>query len=190
MQGGNAFALDIGLGDERTKENFIKYYEKNPYFDTGIFGTEIVSRLLCQYGRADILQKMIGATEPRGFGRWREAGATTLWEYWQNPRSMSHPMFGSPTALLFEYVLGIRQESSSAAYKNIIIEPAVNTGLSYAKGHITVEGGAIEVSYTKEDNRISLSVSLPKGVTAAVKLMDKEIRLTGESTETLSCFCK
>jgi len=190
MQGGNAFALDIGLGDERTKEGFIAYYEKNPCFDTGIFGTEIVSRLLCKYGRVDILRKMIGAKAPRGFGKWRESGATTLWEYWDAPRSRSHPMFGSPTSLLFEYILGIKQEPDSAGYRSLIIEPSLSAGLDHARGYITSELGKIEVSYKKENEEFILSVSIPDGARATVKLGDKELQIEGEKRCEVKYLCK
>ncbi len=170
LQGGSAFALDIGLGDERTKEAFIKYYEKYPYFDTGIFGTEIVGRLLCEYGRADILRKMICATEPQGYGRWRETGATTLWEYWHNPRSMSHPMFGSTVSLLYEYVLGIRQTDESSGYSDILISPALNAGVTRAEGYVTAPCGKISVSYVIADGELTLTATVPSSVKATVSV--------------------
>ena len=183
LQGGSAFALDIGLGDEKTKEAFIKYYEKYPYFDTGIFGTEIVGRLLCEYGRADILRKMIGATEPQGYGRWREKGATTLWEYWHSPRSMSHPMFGSTVSLLYEYVLGIKQSQGAKGYSRVNISPALNTGLKRAKGYITAPEGRIYVSYYIEDGELTLSASAPRAIEATVTVCGKNYPITdGEIT--------
>ena len=189
MQGANAFALDIGLGDERTKESFIAYYEKYPYFDTGIFGTEVVTRLLCEYGRADIVRKMMTASEPHGYGKWREMGATTLWEYWKNPRSMSHPMFGSTVALLFEHILGIKQIEGSSGYRDIIIAPAMNTGLGRAEGHITVEGGVISVRYSVEDGVMTLTASVPSGVKAQVVLGDDSYVIEDGGALTVTKVC-
>ena len=71
LQGANAFALDMGIGDERTKTNLINYYEnKNPFYDTGMFGTDIVTRVLFEYGRPDLAYKLLTADEPYGFGKW------------------------------------------------------------------------------------------------------------------------
>jgi alpha-L-rhamnosidase len=53
QQGANAFAVDIGLGDERTYKNMVEYYKKLGGYDTGIFGTEILIRLLFENGYAD-----------------------------------------------------------------------------------------------------------------------------------------
>ena len=183
MQGANAFALDIGLGDERTKEAFIRYYEQNPYFDTGIFGTETVSRLLCEYGRADLVIKMIGATEPRGFGRWREMGATTLFEYWDAPRSMSHPMFGSVTACLFNTVLGIRQEedNASSGFSRLTVAPDLRAPLRFARGYITLPTGKLSVAYEKQNDSVKLSVDAPSGTEVTLKIRDKEYLIHGAS---------
>ena len=45
-QGANAYMLDIGLGAKRTYPNLIKYYERIGEYDTGIFGTEVLTRIL------------------------------------------------------------------------------------------------------------------------------------------------
>ena len=167
-QGANAFALDIGLGDKRTAENFINYYEKLGYYDTGIFGTDIVTRKLFEYGRADIAFKLLTADEPHGFGKWQKDGATTLWEYWFNSRSHDHPMFGAVTTYLYEYILGIKQCEGSYGFDRITISPAYIEGLDYAKGHITTDKGIISVSYKKENGKVTLYLELPDGIRAEV----------------------
>ena len=170
LQGANAFALDMGIGDARTKSNFIEFYEqKNPYYDTGIFGTDIVTRLLFEYGRPDIAFRLLTTDEPYGFGKWKKQGATTLWEYWYDRRSHNHPMFGAVLAYFYEYILGIRQKSDSYGYKRITVDPALIDGLSFARGHITVEQGKIGVAYeTDADGKRRLTVTLPEGVEADV----------------------
>ena len=165
IQGANAFALDIGLGDERTKNNFIKHYEETGCYDTGIFGTDIVTRLLFQYGRGDIAIRLMTASQPHGFGFWKNRGATTMWEFWGDiSRSRNHPMFGASVAYLFEYILGIRQEKEEFGYKRIIVNPAVPHLISNVQGHITVPLGEICVSI--KDG--ALRVSLPKEIVAEI----------------------
>ena len=168
-QGANAFALDIGLGDERTKTRFINYYDNLGYLDTGIFGTDIVIRLLFEYGRQDIAVKLLTAKEPHGFGKWQMDGATTFWEYWFNSRSHSHPMFGAVTTYLFEFILGIKQDKDSVGFDRITIAPAYTELLTHAGGHITTEHGVIAVSYDRHAGKTTLKVSIPEGVTARVQ---------------------
>ena len=167
-QGANAFALDIGLGDERTKKNFINYYDKLGYYDTGIFGTDIVTRKLFEYGRADVAVKLLTANDPHGFGKWQKDGATTLWEYWFDSRSHSHPMFGAVATYLFEYILGIKQEKDSYGFDRITVSPSYVDSLDRVKGHITTDKGVISVSYEKINGKVTLYVSLPDGIHAKV----------------------
>jgi hypothetical protein len=79
-------------------------------------------------------------------------------------------MFGSTVALLFEYILGIRQSEGSSGYVDVIIAPALNTGLGHAEGHITVGGGEISVCYRVESGVMTLTASVPSGVKAQVVL--------------------
>ena len=165
IQGANAFALDIGLGDERTKNNFIKHYEETGCYDTGIFGTDIVTRLFFRYGRAELALRLMTASQPHGFGFWKNRGATSMWEFWGDiSRSRNHPMFGASVAYLFEYILGIRQEQEEFGHKRIVIHPAAPHLLSNVQGHITVPLGEICVSI--KDG--ALRVSLPKEIVAEI----------------------
>ncbi len=168
LQGANAFALDIGLGDENTKKNFIEYYEKNGYYDTGIFGTDIVTRKLCEYGRIDVAFKLLTAKTPHGFGRWQEDGATTLWEYWFDSRSHSHPMFGAVSTYLFEYLLGIKQDKGSCGFDRVTISPAYLDTLPFVSGHITTPKGVIKVETRVIRGKKTLTVSMPDGIHATV----------------------
>ena len=168
-QGANAFALDIGLGNEKTKNNFIDYYDKLGHYDTGIFGTDIVTRKLFEYGRADVAVKLLTASEPHGFGKWQKDGASTLWEYWFDSRSHSHPMFGAVATYLFEYLLGIKQTKDSYGFDRITISPAYVDCVDFIKGHITTEKGVIRVAYEKVNGKAALYLNLPDGIHAKVR---------------------
>lgn len=188
--GANAFALDIGLGDDRTKESFISHYDTSGYYDTGIFGTDIVTRLLFEYGRSDIAIRLLSAGVPHGFGKWHESGETTLPEYWNNPRSKNHPMFGAVSAYLFDHVLGIRQDESSVGYEGLIISPSATESVGYAKGYITCKHGRISVEYHVSDDIATLDVSIPDGVSATVKFLTKEISIAGPERISLDASAK
>ena len=173
-QGANAFALDIGLGNDKTKRNFISYYDNLGHYDTGIFGTDIVTRLLFEYGRADVAVRLLTADTPYGFGKWRHDGATTFWEYWYNSRSHHHPMFGAVATYLYEYILGIRQDADSYGYDRIAIAPSYVEGLDRVAGSITTVKGKISVSYEKKDGKARLTVEIPDGISATVVAPDGE----------------
>ena len=87
----------------------VKYYERLGRFDTGIFGTEIVSRVLFEHGDAELAVKLLTSDDVISFEGMRRLDGTTIWEYWPQKdagRSYNHPMFGAVVAHLFDYLLG------------------------------------------------------------------------------------
>ena len=108
VQGANAFGVDLGLGSEKTYEKMVQYYKKLGNYDTGIFATDIVTRLLFERGDGELAFNLLVNNGDQGFEHWRRNGATTFHEYWDSNRSRSHnhPMFGAVVAYFFEYLLG------------------------------------------------------------------------------------
>ncbi|MBR3868822.1 MAG: family 78 glycoside hydrolase catalytic domain [Clostridia bacterium] len=173
-QGANAFAIDLGLGDERTFDNMIKKYTEIGKYDTGIFGTDIVTRILFEKGRADVAFSLLTSKEDVSYYNQILGGATTLLEYWNGVRSQCHPMFGAVTRYLFEYIIGIRQDKDSYGYEKVIIEPVCMKYLPNAKGKIKTIKGEISVEY----NRTELIATIPENINAVLRLNYSETLLT------------
>ncbi len=95
IQGADAFALDIGLGDERTKRNLIGKYERLGAFDTGIFGTDLVLKVLLRLDRKDLAKRLLSNETENSFYNMKLGGDNTLWENWDGCDSLCHPMFGA-----------------------------------------------------------------------------------------------
>ena len=152
----------------------------NPAADnTGIFGTEIVTRKLFEIAENDLAFRLLTQDTPHGFGFWQNDGATTLREYWGKSRSHSHPMFGAIVSCLFEYILGIRQERDSYGYEKIVISPALIEKLDRAGGHITTPKGRIAVSYEKKNGCMSYRIEIPEGATARLALIGRDEETVG-----------
>lgn len=184
--GAGAFAIKSGMGNEKTKEKLIDYYDRKGYYDTGIFGTELVTRVLFELGRPDVAIKLLTADEPHGFGAWKQNGETTFPEYWNVARSHNHPMFGAVVACLFEYVLGIKQSDASVGYSQIVISPTRAECLSYAKGYITTPAGKISVSYEKDGQKTRYRIDIPKDARARICIEGVEEYSVGEGSHTIS----
>ena len=161
VQGANSFALDIGLGDERTFQNTKKKYDAADAYDTGIFATDILTRVLFERGCADTAFNLLTSRGKGSFYNMMKQGATTIWENWDGERSHSHPMFGAVTRYLISFILGITQEEESAGYENILIAPQIPEKLGRAEGYITTVRGRISVSFKKQDGRIHFQISVP-----------------------------
>lgn len=178
-QGANAFAVDLGLGDERTFDNMIKNYTETGKYDTGIFGTDIVTRILFEKGRADVAFSLLTSKEDVSYYNQIQNGATTLLEYWNGVRSQCHPMFGAVTKYLFEYILGIRQDKDSYGYEKVTIEPVCMEYLPKAKGKISTIKGEITLIYNEKE----IKITIPENINAVLKLNGSEIALqTGLNT--------
>ena len=160
----NAFALDLGLGDGRTLQNLVRHVQSLECVDTGIFGTDIVPRILFENGYADLAFRFLTLTKQPSFGHMRQSGATTLWEEWDAPRSMSHPMFGAAARYLFQYILGIRQAADSCGFSRVVIDPAQIAALPQASGRLDTVRGTIAVALDREAG--TLSVTVPVSVEA------------------------
>ena len=177
-QGSNAFAIDLGLGDERTLENMVRHYNEIGCFDTGIFGTDIVPRVLFERGYAQTAFNLISSERAVSFEAMRALGATTLWEEWpiKHERSHSHPMFGGVVRYLFEYLLGIGHVG--AGWDNIEIKPQPVLGLNYVSGSIATPRGRVSVRINRVDDHLVIDVHMddPKG--AAFVLGEARYELT------------
>ncbi len=183
--GANAFALDIGLGNNQTLENLVSYYEKMNGLDTGIFATEILIRLLANCGRGDLVFKLLSSHEPkRSFGYFFDYGLTTLPENWNTGGSHNHPMFGGCVKALFNCFLGIK--NTGVAFSSAEISPLDEIGLGDFEGYVTTPYGVIEESVTRRDKKISITVKIPKGISAIFKFRAASIPLN--AGENNFCF--
>ncbi len=177
IQGANAFAIDLGIGTKKTFDNMVKVYdEKHLYYNTGIFGTDILTRVLFKNNRADLAFRLLASEGKYSFGNLKNLGATTLWEYWTGKRSHSHPMFGAVVAYLFEYILGISQEKDSFGYEKPVIAPGDIKMTGSFSGKMTIPQGEVSVSLEYAENRAHFEICLPaEGI---FRYKDTEISLT------------
>ncbi len=176
----NAFACDLDMGDERTFANLKKALDEAGVFNTGIFGTDIVIKLLFEKNCSQLAIRLLTAEKFPSFGHMINKNATTIWEDWDTPRSMSHPMFGAAVRYLFYYLLGIRQAQGCVGYTNIIIAPVASSRIKTVSGTVTTSKGIICVRIDRNEGYIE--VNIPEGVEA--QLIYEDIKRTLEPGET------
>ena len=138
----------------------VDYYRQLGCYDTGIFATDVLTRVLFENGDGELAVKLLSSDNADGFGKWRKNGATTFHEYWNSDRSRSHnhPMFGAVVAYFFEYLLGIKQTSHKGGYSSVIIEPQAVSCFGWMSGSMATPNGKIEVGYKKTDNSIKFEI--------------------------------
>lgn len=166
IQGADAFAVECGIGTDETFAAMCEKYESLGKYDTGIFGTYILTGVLFNSGRGDLALKLLSNKSDVSFDRMRRSGATTLWENWNGESSHNHPMFGASVRYLFEGLLGIKQSDKSFGYDEILIEPSGFDNIDFAKGHIDSVKGRILVEFKKNNGKISFRVEIPENSVA------------------------
>lgn len=167
LAGSNAFAIDLGIADERTIESNRRKYSERPCIDMGIFALDVMIKVLFETGDADLAFDILSSREPMlSFGYMMEMGATTLWEYMSAAQSHNHPMFGPCTKYLFTDILGIKQKNESVGYEKIEIRPCDIKKLSRCSGYITIPKGKVSVSYVTQNGKKVYTVLVPDGVDA------------------------
>jgi len=155
VQGADAFALDIGLGNSEMAAALASKYDALGEFDTGIFGTEILLRVLFEWGYGDTAMRLLTSERPNSFGAQRRRGDTTLCERW-NVRwaSHNHHMFGACTGVLFRYLLGIRESADGLS-----VEPADVLFRGTEQGTLHTRFGFLSVKRVCTENTVSYSIS-------------------------------
>ncbi len=101
LESSDAYGFDLGYGNEKTLKAIVDKYEKLGEFDTGIFGTRLLIKVLCENGHKDLAFQLLASKKENTFYNMKKHGATTLWENWNGEASHSHPMFGG----VVEYIV-------------------------------------------------------------------------------------
>ncbi|MCU1519225.1 MAG: alpha-L-rhamnosidase, partial [Pseudarthrobacter sp.] len=122
-----------------------------------------------------------------------DRGATTVWEAWDGVgadgsvrQSLNHYSKGAVVSFLHRYTAGLRQAPGSAGWEQIIIEPRPGAGLTSASTSHRGPQGLIEVDWTLKDGVLALTVTLPSGTTAEVRLPGGPSAAVGPGTHSFS----
>lgn len=148
VQAADVFLADLGIGDAADFEAIRRRYDESGCFDTGIFGTRVLTHWLFKNGYADTAVKLLASRDENvSFYRMMKAGATTIWEDWDGSYSHDHPMFGGVTDALFEGLLGIR--AVWPGYSLVNVEPQIPDSIEWVRGSVTVPAGEIKVDFDR-----------------------------------------
>lgn len=182
--GADAFALDIGLGDDRTKRNLIEKYTKQKCFDTGVFGTEILISVLEELGAFHVIYRLLSTSKYPSFGYWRRQGATSLWEDWSGcfatapgeTSSRNHAMFAAVQPYLFSALGGVRKDASG-----VTVTPRRVPGLRRITAQVYDHDGHL-VTVTTENFRFSSRVFVRADGPYKLVVDGKEVLCKGNTT--------
>ena len=169
-----AMPLMTGIVPEAERAVMLKKLEQNilvknqGHLDTGMLGTYFMMEYLRDIGRNDLVFAMFNQTTYPGWGHMLEEGATTLWEQWNGHWSRIHSCFTSPDNWLYQGPAGIQADPAAPGFKNVIIKPAMVGDLTWVKAHHDSPYGRIVSNWKREDDRVTMEVTIPSNSTATV----------------------
>ena len=152
VQGADAFAVDLGIGTAKTLLNIYNKYSALKCFDTGIFGTDILIRVLFEKGYGNLAISLLTNETEDSYYNMKIHGATTLWENWEGCDSRCHPMFGAIVEYFISFILGIKRADDKPGYAVINVSPAYLPELKTVSGKMKTPYGTVtvEVAYDNE----------------------------------------
>ena len=192
-----AMALRFDLLPESLRPKAAQYLvddikAKGWHLSTGFVGVSYLLPVLTQAGKADTAYRLLMQDT---FPSWLfsvKHGATTIWERWdgwtpehgfQDPgmNSFNHYSLGSCGQWLYDTVAGIGLDPEQPGFRHIVIHPRVGGGLTWAKGSLRTIHGLIATSWTMQDGKFALDVTIPANTTATVWVPAKDAAAVTES---------
>lgn len=178
-QGSDVFALGFGLVPEDKRDKvfnaMLSHLESLDYhFDTGIFATPLLLKVLSENGRADIAYKLMDQRDFPGYSYLLDDKNSTLWETWDRSEDPGgcgrcHPMFGSVVTWFYNSLAGIKPDSANPGMKHFYIEPKPVGDLKYCKASYNTLYGKVSSDWEidKEGN-FTLKVEIPVNTSATI----------------------
>ena len=155
------------------------------HLDTGALGTKLLLPVLTATGHADLAWIVATQTSFPGWGYWRANGATSLWEHWKlDARSRGHYFLGTIDDWLFADVAGLRP--LAPGWQRIGIHPVLTAWLDHAEADTLTPYGRAAVSWSHEHGELQLTVEVPVGSTAEVRMPAIKPAAIAESGRPLS----
>ena len=177
-QASNSFALYLGLVDDtklpRVVNNLVEDVKKHDYhLTTGNLCTKYLLEMLTEHGHVETAYRIVSQTTYPSWGFMLSKGATTLWERWEYAtgdamNSHNHPMMGSADSWFYKYLLGINLDFNHPAFEKFTIRPYIVQNLNWVEGEFISEKGVIKSAWSKKNNSLFFTVTIPGNTTATV----------------------
>ncbi|MCR4032031.1 MULTISPECIES: glycoside hydrolase family 78 protein [Flavobacterium] len=155
---------------------------KNGHVSTGVIGTQFLMRTLTNFGRGDLAFKLASNKTYPSWGYMVENGATTIWELWNGNtadpamNSQNHVMLlGDLLIWYYENMAGIKSNPETPGFKQIIMKPDFNAGLTYVNASYESVYGLIKSDWKKDKKALVWNITIPANTSAIVYLPASDV---------------
>jgi len=138
----------------------------------GIIGGALMTRLLLDSDRADLMYPMAIQRDFPSWGDFIAKGHTTFPEEWDGGGSQLHSSYLFVGAWFIEGLAGITQHEGNAGFQHFEIRPLVDTNppLDHAAATFDSPYGRILSSWSRHDGILHVRVTVPPNSTATLFL--------------------
>ena len=165
----NLFPLAFGLVPEAHRTR-VATWLANRGMKCSVYAAQYLLEGLFENGQGAAALGLILAPGDRSWRHMIESGTTITWEAWDMKfkpnQDWNHAWGAAPANLLPRYVLGV--QPLAPGWNQALIKPHLGQ-LSSAAGEVPTPHGSVMVDW-KRDQAFTLSLTLPKGMTARVEL--------------------
>lgn len=177
-QTSQSIALWTGIVPEASRPNVLDVLVKDierrgNHLTTGILGTKMMLEELSRAGRVDLAYAIATQTDFPSWGWMLKNGATTLWEHWEysdNTFSHNHPMFGSVSEWLTQWLGGIQPAHDAEGFNRIVISPKLPAGLEWVNSSQETVRGTIVSNWKRLGAQLKFEITVPVNTRARVTL--------------------
>lgn len=165
----NLFPLAFGLVPRDKREHVAEWLASRG-MRASVYAAQYLLEGLFKNGQSKAALEEITAPDDRSWRHMVDSGTTITWEAWDQRykpnQDWNHAWGAAPANLLPRFVLGV--QPSKPGWTEAEIEPHPGE-LHFANGTVPTPRGPIKLAW-KRSSTFTLSVELPSGVTAQVRL--------------------
>jgi alpha-L-rhamnosidase len=147
---------------------------------TGFLTTGLLLPTLADTGHADLAHRVLRSTGIPSWLGMLDLGATTFWEHWDAVDgdrvrgSLNHYSKGAAMSFLYTHIAGIRLPAdpgpAEAGYRRFLVRPCPGEGLDRAEAEHLSPYGPIRSAWERSGGRFRLTVDVPPGTRAGIRL--------------------
>lgn len=135
----------------------------------GITGGALLSLLLLDSDRVDLMAAMMSKHDYPSWGDFIEKGHTTFPEDWEGAQSQLHSSYLFVGAWFIRGLAGITQSDAAAGFQHFELRPAVRL-LDKLSATYDSPYGRIGCSWVRQDGKVEVTVTVPPNSTAKLYL--------------------
>jgi hypothetical protein len=166
----NLFPLAFGLVPKEARAGVAEWVAERG-MACSVYAAQYLLEALFENGMDEQAVALMSADNDRSWRHMVESGTTITWEAWDQKykpnQDWNHAWGAAPANLLPRYILGV--EPLAPGWKTARIRPRL-AGLTSAQGTVPTPYGALDVQWQQADALFTLSVTVPKGMTAYIEL--------------------